>query len=137
MAYILPEDVRFFLMDRTASENFLLDDIEFTDEEINNAMVLAVDRYNSTLPLVNTYTSENFPYRYEMMLGSSAILLRAKAVNMMRNNLNYQTSDGVAINDLERRQEYFQLAQAFDQEFLDRITKLKVSKNAEECYGWV
>lgn len=124
-------------MDRTASENFLLDDIEFTDEEINNAMVLAVDRYNSTLPLVNTYTSENFPYRYEMMLGSSAILLRAKAVNMMRNNLNYQTSDGVAINDLERRQEYFQLAQAFDQEFLDRITKLKVSKNAEECYGWV
>lgn len=137
MAYILPEDVRFFLMDRTASENFLLEDLEFTDDEINSAMVLAADKYNSTAPLVNTYTSENFPYRFEMLLGASAILLRSKAVNMMRNNLNYQTSDGVAINDLDRRKEYFQLAQSFDEEFIARITKIKVSKNAEECYGWI
>jgi len=136
MAYVLPEDVRFFLMDRIADDNFLLEAVEFTDEEVNNAMVLAVDKYNATLPLVNTYTSDNFPYRYEMLLGASAILLKIKAINMMRNNLNYQTSDGVAINDLEKRQEYFQLAQAMDQEFLDRITKIKVSKNAEECYGW-
>jgi len=137
MAYVLPEDVRFFMMDRTASENFLLDDLEFTDDEINNAMVLTVDKYNATLPLVNTYTSDNFPYRYEMLLGASGILMKIKAVNMMRNNLNYQTSDGVAINDLEKRKEYFQIAQMFDQEFLDRVTKIKVSKNAEECYGWV
>jgi hypothetical protein len=137
MAYISPEDVRFFLMDRTASENFLLDDLEFTDEEIGNAMVLAVDKYNSTLPLVNTYTSESFPFRYEMMLGASAILLRSKATNMMRNNLNYNTSDGVAINDLERRKEYLGMAQSFDAEFTDRIQKIKVSKNAEECYGYV
>ena len=124
-------------MDRTASENFLLEALEFTDDEINSAMVLAVDKYNATLPLVNTYTSETFPYRYEMLLGASAILLRSKAINMMRNNLNYSTSDGVAINDLERRKEYLQMAQAFDQEIIGLITKIKVSKNAEDCYGWV
>ena len=137
MAYVTAEHIRFFLMDRMANENFLLEDIEFTDEDISNAIVLTVDRYNSTTPLVNTYSSTDFPYRYEMLLGASAMLLRAKAINMMRNNLDYSTADGVAINDLDKRKEYFSVAQAFDAEFIDRITKIKVSRNAEECYGYI
>jgi len=137
MAYVLPEDVRVFMMDRTPSENFLLDALEFTDDEINTAMVLTVDKYNATPPLVDFYTSESFPYRYELLLGASSTLLKMKATNSMRNNLNYQTSDGVAIDDKAKRQEYFQLAQANDAEFMQRIKALKVSKNAEACYGYV
>jgi hypothetical protein len=137
MPYVTPIDVRFFLMDRTASENFLLDDLEFTDDEINNAMVLTVDRYNATPPMVDMYTSETFPFRYEMLLGASSILMKIKSINMMRNNLNYQTSDGVAINDLDKRREYLGMAQALEQEFMDRIMKIKISRNAEQCYGYV
>jgi hypothetical protein len=137
MPLITSDDVRFFLMDRSASDNFLLDDLEFTDEEINNSMVLAVDKYNATPPMVDMYTSENFPFRYEMLLGASSILMKIKAINMTRNNLNYQSSDGTAINDLDKRNEYHSISQALDAEYMDRIRRIKVSRNAEQCYGYV
>lgn len=135
MALVTPNDIRFFLMDRTAAENFLLDSVEFSDEDIQSAMMLAVDKYNSTLPMVDTYEIESFPYRYELMLGAAATLLRAKAVNFSRNRLDFTTKDGATINDKAKTQEYMALANAMMQEFDARITNIKKTKNAEECYG--
>jgi hypothetical protein len=86
-------------MDRTAAENFLLDSVEYSDEDIHSAMQLTVDKYNSTLPMVDIYTVEDFPYRYEMMIGSSATLMRSKAINYSRNRLDFQTKDGATIQD--------------------------------------
>lgn len=136
-ALVTPQDVRFFMMDRTASENFLLDSVEFSDEDINSALTLAVDKYNSTLPMVDSYTTENFPYRYELMLGASATLLRSKGLNYLRNNLDFQTKDGVTVNDKNKAGDYLKLADVMMQEFDNRITQIKKTKNAEQAYGWV
>lgn len=135
MALVTPKDIRFFLMDRSASENFLLDSVEFSDEDIQSAMMLAVDKYNSTLPMVDTYTIENFPYRYELMLGTAATLLRAKALNYSRNRLDFSTKDGATIQDKAKTQEYLSIANMMMQEFDQRITNIKRTKNAEEAYG--
>lgn len=135
MALVTPNDIRFFLMDRTAEENFLLDSVEFSDEDIQSAMMLTVDKYNSTLPMVDYYTIQNFPYRYEFMLGTAATLLRAKALNFSRNRLDFTTKDGATINDKAKTQEYMALANAMMQEFDAKIVAIKKSKNAEEAYG--
>jgi hypothetical protein len=136
-AIVTPQDVRFFMMDRTAQENFLLDSVEFSDEDINSALTLSVDKYNSTLPMVDVYTTENFPYRYELMLGASATLLRSKGLNYLRNNLDFSTKDGTTINDKSKAGDYLKLADAMMQEFDVRITQIKKTKNAEQAYGWV
>ena len=136
-ALVTPQDVRFFMMDRTASENFLLDSVEFSDEDINSAFTLSVDKYNSTLPMVDSYTTENFPYRYELMLGASATLLRSKGLNYLRNNLDFSTKDGTTINDKSKAGDYLKLADVMMQEFDNRITQIKKTKNAEQAYGFV
>lgn len=136
-ALVTPNDVRFFLMDRTAQENFLLDSVEFSDEDVNSALTLAVDKYNSTLPMVDSYTTETFPYRYELMLGASASLLRAKGFNYLRNNLDFATKDGTVVNDRSKGGDYLKLADAMMQEFDNRITQIKKTKNAEQAYGHI
>lgn len=135
MALVTPNDIRFFLMDRTASENFLLDSVEFSDADIQSAMMLTVDKYNSTLPMVDTYTIEGFPYRYELMLGTAATLLRSKAVNYSRNRLDFSTKDGATIQDKAKTLEYLTMANTMMQEFDQRVTNIKRTKNAEEAYG--
>lgn len=132
---VTPQDVRFFMMDRTAAENFLLDSVEFTDEEIHSGMQLTVDKYNSTLPMVDVYTVENFPYRYEMLLGTAATLLRSKAINYTRNRLDFSTKDGTTIQDKQKTGEYLSIANSMMQEFDLRVTQIKKTKNAEQAFG--
>jgi hypothetical protein len=134
---VTTQDVRFFMMDRTASENFLLDSVEFSDEEIHSGMQLTVDKYNSTLPMVDVYTVENFPYRYEMMLGTAASLLRSKSINYSRNRLDFSTKDGTTIQDKQKTGEYISIANAMMQEFDQRVTQIKKTKNAEQAFGFI
>jgi hypothetical protein len=137
MATPTNQEIRDFILDRVPADNFLLDDLEFTEEQINSARCLVADKYNSTPPFVEQLTGSVFPYRYEFMLGVASSLLKTKAINMMRNNLNYQNSEGTSINDLEKRREYLELSGAMSQEFDQRVRQIKVSKNAEDCYGYV
>jgi len=132
---VTPADVRFFLMDRSAAENFLLDSVEFEDKDIEQAMILVTDTYNSTLPFVDTYTVEDFPYRYEMLVGASGYLMRSKAINYSRNRLDFSTKDGATIQDKGKTQEYLSIANQLVQEFNKRIVDIKRMKNAELCYG--
>lgn len=133
---ITPDDVRFFLLDRTADDNFLLDAVEWKDDEIQKAMTLTVDKYNSTTPMVDCYNTENFPYRYEMLLGTAASLLRIKAINFTRNKLDYTTKDGTTINDKAVAREYIALSKMMMDEFDQRIRQIKVAKNAEDAWGY-
>jgi len=126
-----------YLADRVPLDNLLLDDLEFSDSEIDAAMDLMAARYNTIPPFVSNETKESFPFMYEGTIGTSYFLLKSKSINMMRNNLNYQAADGVAINDLERRKEYMAIADAMYQEFVDNCRRIKLSINAESCYGYV
>jgi len=131
------QDVRMFMVDRTAKDNFLLDDLEFDDPQIISAMRLTVDKFNSTTPAIAFYTAETFPWRYELLLGTASILMRMAAVNMGRNRLDYSDASGTAVQDKNKSQEYMAMASAMAQEFETRSRSIKVSMNAESCYGSV
>lgn len=131
------QDLRMFMVDRSASDNFLLDDLEFEDEQMLSAMRLCVDKFNSITPAIAFYTVEDFPWRYELLLGTASILLRMGAVNMGRNRLDYSDASGTAVQDKNKSQEYMSMSMAMAQEFDTRCKAIKVSMNAEACYGSV
>jgi len=132
---ISENDIRMFLVDKSPSDNFLLDDVEYTNEEISSACQFCVDKYNSQPPYVDKYTLASWPYRYELLIGASAMLLRMKAINMVRNRLDYTQQDGTAVQDKNKGAEYLAMSKELMAEFTDLITKIKVSKNMEAAYG--
>jgi hypothetical protein len=129
---ITEDDIRLFLIDKTGDDNYLLQDQEYTPEEIAKAHGLAIDKFNSTLPLIQLFTE--IP-RYEAILGTAAILLRMRAINFTRNRLDYTNKNGTAVQDKNKGPEYLTLAREFAEEFDQRAKALKVHLNIEACYG--
>ena len=134
--YISLQEIRLFLLDRDGGDNFLLDDREFGDEQISMAMQMTLDRYNSQTPIgVDVHTVSSFPWRHEFVLGVTAILLRMRALNMMRNNLDWNDGGGIAVNEKSNTRDYLALAASMQKEFEDRIGKIKQHINIEDGYG--
>lgn len=135
---ITTDKVRFFMMDRCAKENFLLDKQEFTNEDIASAFDLAVSKFNTCDPILRTqiFTVDNFPYEYEACLGIAAILLRAKATNMVRNRLE---GNGQIVDDKQNAALYLKLGNDLDLEFTQRSRMIKghVNINGPGSFGRV
>lgn len=135
--FISPDKIRLFLLDRCAQDNFLLDDVDFPDELLDLAQELVVDRYKTTSPFVGpVYTVETFPYKMEFLLGVAAMVLRTKAINLKRNQLNYTAAEGTAVDDKRRADDYLALANQFQLEFDQRCKSIKAHLNIEEGYGF-
>ena len=135
--YMTPEKIRLFLLDRTPSDNFLLDDVDFANESIALACELTLARFQETEPFVQQqFTIETFPHPYTFLLGVCSILLKSKAVNMKRNSLNYQSASGTAVDDKKTADDYLMLAADFSKEFDDKARKLKTNENINEGYGF-
>ena len=130
------DDIRMFMIDRVPDDNFLLDAVEFSDEQIYRAMYFATDRYNSTPPLLTLLSIEQMPH-YTLILGTTAILLRMKAMNYARNRLDYSQKDGSAVQDKNKMQEYVALSKYLMAEYDRSVRELKYAANIESAYGSV
>lgn len=126
-------DIRMFLRDYDPEENLLLDDYEFSQEEIRTAMTLAVDKWNDTPPEVSNYSIDNFPWRYYFLLQTCANLLTIAAHRYARNDLTYSVPGG-AVNDQNKSQPYQAMAARMSAEF-NQWMRLK--KNQIQAHiGW-
>ena len=83
--YLTNLDVRIWLRDNDPDANFLLDDFEFSPEEIRTAMTLAVDKWNETPPYLRNYDYDKFPYRFHLLQGTAGNLLFMAAHRFRRN----------------------------------------------------
>lgn len=137
--YISPEMIRTFLLDRSASDNFLLDEVEFDTPSLDLAMILAVDCYNKLLPILDEgYTVENFPHKMEFLLGVSGFLMRSKGLNMARNALQYSSSSGTAVDDLSSKSKfYLEMGGKFLDEFKEQSRIIKQNQNINDGFGHV
>jgi hypothetical protein len=136
---ISPDAIRLFMLDRKAEDNFLLDDVDMPSDLLALAMDLTVDQFNTTPPILcEQLTVETFPYRLELLLGVTGMLLRSKAMNLTRNALPYQSTSGTAVDDKSSRAaKYMEMATAFLSEYTDRITKIKQQMNIDSGFGYV
>jgi hypothetical protein len=132
-------EVRLALLDVGTSTggapfNNLLDDVEFSDNEISYAIGRVVDMWNETPPVLGAYTTSNFPYRYWWTVGICALLLRMGAARYRRNRLQY-SAGGVTVDDQSKDKEYEAAAQSYMQEFKEWMLKEKVRINMANCWS--
>lgn len=128
-------EIRLAMRD-TLLENNLLDDVEFDDAELLQAIVRPVQYWNSVPPPVAIYTTRTFPHRHHWLLAISANLLKTAAVWYERNRLP-ATHGGLNVDDKNKLNPYLILAKQFEDEWRQFVTEKKVQINVGMCYGTV
>jgi hypothetical protein len=128
-------EVRLFLGDTHPEANILLDDFEFSSEEIRTAMNLAMDRWNDEPPDIYRGDYDAFPYRSILLLGVSAYLLSMAAHKYRRNSIQINAG-GTSVNDQAKAGEYDHAAANLRGEFLQAVRKKKRELNCNLGWGW-
>lgn len=131
----IPE-VRMHLLDTDPSLNTLLDDYEFSDAEILNAMRKPVDYWNEALPPIAPYQHTTFPFRHNWLEGTCGYLLKSAAFKLRRNALDYSAA-GLTIEDTPRAEFYLQLADKMLQEYFAWVSEKKMSINLGMGFGTI
>lgn len=100
-------EIRTFLVDTGYGDNLLLNDVEFSDDQLVQAIALPVQQWNESLPRLRTanYTAANFPFRREWLLAAVGHLDLMAAAHYRRNRLAIQTS-GLVDDSKNRANEY-------------------------------
>jgi hypothetical protein len=130
-------DVRLALMDTSAEANQLLDDLEFSDMMIYNAVERCIDEWNETPPeLARKFDATSFPYREHLIKGAVGYLMQAIAYRYTRNRMQYSAS-GLSLDSSDKGPQYIQLAQMARQEWKNFIAAKKTELNMGECFGTV
>lgn len=133
MAVVLtPEDIRTYVRDRV-DVNYLLDnEVQFTDDRINNAMALTVDEINIIPPLTGYTGIDKLPAatRVLVVIGTLKHLFYGEAGMAARNQFSY--SDGGLTIPLEERFQYWMtLAQQYEQSFSSMVKGWKIGANMD------
>ena len=130
-------DVRLALMDTSPECNELLDDLEFSDMMILNAVERAIDEWEETPPrLSRHFNATNFPFREHLIKGAVGYLLQSVMYRYMRNQMQYSAS-GLSFDKNAKGNVYLQLSQLARQEWKAFINAMKTSMNMDEVFGVV
>ena len=127
-------EIRLHLHDNGPADNLLLDDYEFDLAEIASAITRPVDYWNDALPITVTYTTSDFPFRYQWLNGIIANLLILAGMKYMRNDLKY-SAGGVNVADMDKAREYLSVGQNMWEEYKQFVKAQKIRQNVESCWG--
>lgn len=126
------EDLRIFLRD-FAQNNVLLDNVQFTADELTRAIAFASDEWNIFTPVTRDMPG-SIP-RSILMLGAAAWLMQSESFLQLRNQATYQDGDVVNIGIDDKHQFYLNLAQTLKAEWKATAQKYKQQLNMEDGYG--
>jgi hypothetical protein len=135
MSCITSEDIRMFIFDRTIEDNDLLLDLNFSEAEIQNAMIRAAREYASIPPYTSIVNPACLPGDTNMFLdGVVAQLYLSEMSKLMRNDIDY-TSGNVTTNIVTKRighlKELFKLHQ---ERFLTAAKPWKLTENINQGF---
>jgi hypothetical protein len=116
--------------------NIILDDVQFTPDELTNAVFFAVSAFNAMTP-ISTYIEENFPNPYLLLIGTSRFLMMSESFHQLRNQIHVQDGDIAPTGVYEKHQLYLQMAQQLKAEFDQLARAMKNQFNMEGAYGSV
>ena len=132
--YLTDLDIRIWLRDNDPAANVLLDDYEFTPEELRTAITLAVDYWNEALPFIVRYDYTEFPYRFNLLMGTCANLLFIAANSYRRNFMKYNIPGGSIVPDNESIA-YDAAGQRLWDQYKLWTTQSKRALNIEQGFG--
>jgi hypothetical protein len=129
---LTPGDVTQFLRDY-ADVNILLDNVQFTQDDIEKAMSMVTSRYNLLSP-TTTYTPDTFPNEWLFLIGVCSHLMHSEAFLQLRNQADYQDGDVQNPGIDNKFTAYKQLSDALAADWTGNAQKLKQQMNMEGCY---
>ena len=131
------DQVRRFMRDR-ADRNILLDDVEFTDEDVNQGLEFVTSAYNAVTPQTDIMPQSWPPHlQYVLLLGVSWYLIKSATFLQLRNQATYQDGDIQPIGIDDKYPLYMQLWQSLKQEWDTIVRDIKTQNNLESAYGYV
>jgi hypothetical protein len=132
--FLTENDIRFWLRDNEPELNTLLDDFEFTPEEIRQALTYAQDYWNETPPYIGNMDYDRTPFRFHLMQGTVGNLLFIAANRYRRNHLQYQAG-GLVIDDNNKAQEYDAAGTRLWEQYKQWVRMNKRSINAQNGFA--
>lgn len=126
------DDVRGFLRDYV-DNNILLDNVQFTNAELQRALDYAVDEYNVFTP-VSSGDASNIP-KSILILGVASWLMKSESFLQLRNQATYQDGDIQPIGIDDKHQLYLQASRALKEEWQSVARAFKQQQNLESVYG--
>lgn len=129
------DQVRMFMRDK-AENNILLDDVQFTDTELNAALEMTVSAFNTVTPQTN-FTPQSFPthLRYLLLVGTVRYLLMSESFMQVRNQATVQDGDIAPIGISDKASLYAQLAKQLKDEWDELTRGVKTQNNLESAYN--
>lgn len=131
--FLTDMDIRIWLRDTDPEANVLIDDFEFSPEELRTAQTLTVDYWNEAPPAIYGYDYDKFPYRFALLRGTAANLLFIAANRFRRNEAQYNAG-GLQFDSENKFQAYDQAGARLWEEYKQwvRIKKRELNANL----GW-
>lgn len=130
------QDVRHYMMDRTAADHLVLPDIAFTPEDIAFAMKVTARKFNSIRPYVMNVNPNSLPDNTTLFLdGVAATLYEMKRGNASLNDMDYNAGgvstsvQGNLLRNLDG------LIRFHNERFINTATEMKISANLAQAYG--
>ena len=141
---VTTDKVRMFLRDYAASAgvltggqgNLLIDDVQFKEDEMLNAVDMAISAFNAITPM-SGYTRENFPNEYLLLIGTARFLMMSESFHQLRNQVGVQDGDVQPSGIYEKGNLYLNLANLLRQEWQELSRAIKNQYNMESAYGFV
>jgi len=130
------QDIREFMLDRSADDNEFLMDIAYSPEEIDRAMRAAAREYNSVPPPVHTVRANALPTTTNLFYYATAEqLMRSEVLRLARNDAAVQTGDVSDELDARRIQHFRSLIQEYRELWYNEALEKKRMINLRGAYG--
>jgi hypothetical protein len=130
------EDVRRKL-DDFVSKNTLLNQYEFSADDIVHAMIHPVYLFNEEPPRLRRfhYTLTTFPFYDNWVIGTAAELLQIALMHYVRNKM-HSNHGGIQGDEKSRDKEYMQIMLMYKEEYRQWVRRKKWDLNYSMGQGW-
>jgi hypothetical protein len=127
-------EIRMTMRDTDPSGNYLIDELDFKQNEIALALRRAIDYWNEARPPVATgMKTTNFPWRYHLALAVVGQLHNWAAIHKMRNDLPY-SAGGVTVQDTVKWLQYREIGDKMWGEWQIWVKEKKMEININGCF---
>lgn len=133
--YLNEHDVRMWLRDNCPESNTLINDYEFSKEEIVSAMTYCQDYWNELPPYVGNFDYTVIPFRFHLLQGTCAQLLYMAGHQFRRNALNY-SAGGLTVQDQEKAEVYDTAATRLWEQYKAWVQQNKHAINVGMGWGY-
>ena len=128
-------EIRMLVRDMCPEFNFLIDQVEFQEEEIAYMIRRPVDQFNEAPPPLNIhFTPMDFPFRYNWSEAVIGELLIMSAIWMRRNDLDYSAA-GLTVQDTKKWPTYLELGKERRTRYEAFVKNKKIEINIKGAYN--